>query len=315
MKLKSNSHWLKKVGNQRDWYWRGWQIRYSFQSQQNTDLSPTCPILLIHGFGVSLKHWRHNISLLSAHAPVYAIDLLGFGSSQKAYTSFGVDLWSELVSDFWSEFINQPCLFIGNSVGSLIGLHTAVKSPEIAKGVVMLSLPELDTREQRIPAPILPVVKTIESVVANPFLVRLLFYIARQRSVIRRSLQIAYIDHRHVDDELIESICQPTTIRGAARTLIALTKSMNRFSISTSKLLEQANFPMLLIWGQGDRLIPPNSARKLAQLNRHIELHLLDNIGHCPHDEVPEIFHQILEQWLESHFLRESDESKTTSQY
>lgn len=42
------------------------------------------PILLIHGFGASVGHFRKNIPVLAGEGyRVYAIDLLGFGASDK----------------------------------------------------------------------------------------------------------------------------------------------------------------------------------------------------------------------------------------
>ena len=303
MKLKNESAWLSKVGHQRDWMWQGWHIHYSFHRQKSTLTNHhTLPIILLHGFGASLKHWRHNIALLSEYHPVYALDLLSFGKSQKAYTIYGIDLWSELVHDFWSDFIAQPCIIIGNSIGSLISLNSVVKYPQIAKGLVMLSLPDVAARQKLIPVKLQPLVMTLERIVANALLIRLLFYLARKPGIIRRSLATAYINHENLDDELVDLIIQPTHDHGAARALIALTRSMNNFSTSVSELLTQVNIPMLLMWGKRDRFIPPHSAKKWAKVNPLIELKLLDNIGHCPHDEAPEIFHQVLREWLETYF-------------
>jgi haloalkane dehalogenase len=310
MKLKNESAWLAKIGHQRDWIWQGWHIHYSF-SQPTSPLKQqnNIPIILLHGFGVSLKHWRHNIALLSQHHSVYALDLLGFGNSQKAYTNYGVELWSELVYDFWSNFINQPCILIGNSIGSLIALNTVVQYPQMAKGLIMLSLPDVAARQKLIPAKLQSLVETVEQVVANPLLIRLLFYVARKPTIIRRSLITAYINHQHVDDELIHLIIQPTHDRGAARALIALTKSMGKFYTSVSDLLQKVKIPMLLIWGKCDRLVPPNQAQKWAKINPLIQLELLENTGHCPHDEVPEIFHSLTKEWLSINFYRAENNS------
>ncbi|NEO86883.1 MAG: alpha/beta hydrolase, partial [Spirulina sp. SIO3F2] len=53
--------WLEQVGQQRDWLWRGWQIRYSVGRVLSPQSPNAPPILLLHGFGAALEHWRHNI--------------------------------------------------------------------------------------------------------------------------------------------------------------------------------------------------------------------------------------------------------------
>lgn len=54
---------------------------------------------------------------------VYAIDLLGFGASEKPVLNYSIDLWAELVSDFASEIFDQPYVLVGNSIGSLVCLE------------------------------------------------------------------------------------------------------------------------------------------------------------------------------------------------
>lgn len=288
----------EKIGNQRDWIWHGWHIRYTFQRVAPENKLSDIPIILLHGFGASIGHWRHNIPVLSQNHTVYALDLLGFGASKKAYTNYGIELWSQLIYDFWSVFINKPCIIIGNSIGSLIALNTVAEYPIIAKGLVMLSLPDISARQKLIPAKIFPLVKTLENLVASPLLIRLIFLVARQPNFIRRCLKFAYIDHTNVDDELVNIISFPPRDHGAARALIALSKSVSNFPLSAEELLKKIDIPMLLLWGKSDRLIPPIFAAEFAKTNSQIELKLLDNLGHCLHDENPQLFHLLLLEWL-----------------
>jgi len=164
----------------------------------------------------------------------------------------------------------------------------------------MLSLTDLSARQKMLPKFVLPLVKTLETIVASPLLIRIIFLVARRPGVIRKWLGVAYVDKTSVDDELVDIIATPPQDKGAARTLIALSKSVNQsdFSLSARELLGQVNIPMLLLWGKGDRFIPPTIAPQLATVNPLITLNLLDDLGHCLHDEKPDLFHQILFDWL-----------------
>lgn len=299
-----NSQELPKYQNHlnlRSWIWRGWQINYTFQRVANNYQGVDIPIILLHGFGASIGHWRKNIPVLSEKHTVYALDLLGFGASQKVYTSYQVDLWASQIYDFWRSFINTPVILIGNSIGSLIALELAVNYPEMATGLVMLTLPDINQKQAMIPKFLRPVVTTIENVIANPWLIRIIFYYVRNPKIIRNALKFAYVDQSAVTDELVEIICQPTEDKGAARTLIALTKSSNKakFSPSVKSLLKQLEIPTLLLWGDGDRLIPSMAIPKLVKKKANINLQLLKERGHCIHDESPNQFHQIFWQWRE----------------
>ena len=80
-------HWQERVGNQRDWVWRGWQTRYTYVRPPEIN-SQTKPLILLHGFGASIGHWRHNLEVLGQYHTVYALDMLGFGASEKAAANF-----------------------------------------------------------------------------------------------------------------------------------------------------------------------------------------------------------------------------------
>jgi len=50
------------------------------------------PIVLIHGFGASSAHWRYNLPALAETHRVFAIDLLGFGLSDKPLTDYNAEV-------------------------------------------------------------------------------------------------------------------------------------------------------------------------------------------------------------------------------
>jgi pimeloyl-ACP methyl ester carboxylesterase len=69
---------LKSIRSEKlTWNWRGHQVKYTVSGVGQ-------PLLLIHGFGASIDHWRKNIPVLvEGGYQVYAIDLLGFGGSDR----------------------------------------------------------------------------------------------------------------------------------------------------------------------------------------------------------------------------------------
>ena len=64
-------------------------------------------------------------------------------------------------------------------------------------------------------------------------------------------------------------------------------------------LLGRLSQPLLLIWGQQDRLVPLRVADAICRLREDAPLEVLAGIGHCPHDENPEAFHRVLIPWLQ----------------
>jgi pimeloyl-ACP methyl ester carboxylesterase len=300
--------WSKRIGHQRDWVWRGWQTRYSYMRSQQHDSSKP-PLILIHGFGASIEHWRNNIPVLSRDRTVYALDLLGFGASRKADTPYSVALWVQQVYDFWQTFIRQPVVLVGNSIGSLVCMTAAATYPDMVEGIVMLSLPDVSIRQAALPKWLLPIVTGLENAIASPPLLKTIFKVVRRPSIVRRWVGVAYIERSAVTDELIDILSAPAQDDGAAQTFCNLFKSVRlpEFSPSATAILPKLEIPMLLVWGRQDCMVPFAIAPILASLNPKIKFVELENAGHCPHDEYPDKFNAILLEWLDIHFKRAID--------
>ncbi|MEW5856377.1 MAG: alpha/beta fold hydrolase [Cyanobacteriota bacterium] len=293
-------HWQHRIGSQRDWVWRGWQTRYTYiRASQPTPM--TTPLLLLHGFGTSIGHWRHNLAVLGQSHTVYALDMLGFGASRKAQVEYKIDLWVEQVYDFWRTFIQQPVVLVGNSIGSLVCLAVAAAHPEMVKGFVMMSLPDPSVEEEAIPTWLRPVVAAVKGVVASPLILQNVFYLVRRPSFVRKWAAIAYANPNAVTDELVDILAGPAQDRGSAAAFGAILKAMTsaKFSPSVKTLLPTLNTPMLLIWGRQDKMIPLSVLARFRDINPKLQLVELD-AGHCPHDECPDEVNQIILNWLDT---------------
>ena len=304
-------YWHHRIGNQRDWVWRGWQTRFTFMRAKRSNTTNT-PIILIHGFGAAIEHWRKNIPILSENHTVYAIDLLGFGASRKANTDYSINLWVEQVHDFWQTFIGTPAVLIGNSIGSLIALTAAATYPEMAKGLTMLSLLDLSSQQEIIPKWVQPIERTFKAIVASSPLIPVIFQLLRRKGTISNWVKLAYCDRAAITEELVEILAIPPQDEGATRAFsrLFIGATQSSFALPAKVLLPKLKIPTLLLWGTQDRVIPPrlgkiNIAEKLACFNPQIDLIELDRAGHCLHDECPDRFNPIILDWLEKIFKNE----------
>lgn len=303
--------WQQRVGSQRDWFWRGWQTRYTYFRPPVTALATTTPVILLHGFGASIGHWRHNLEVLGQYHTVYAIDLLGFGASGKASANYKIQLWVDQVYDFWQTFIGQQVVLVGNSMGSMVGLAAAAAHPDMVKGIAMINVPDLSQREEVIPSWLQPVVFTAEGIVA-PMLVKSLFHLIRRPPILRRILSgLVYANPKAVTTELVEILAEPALDKGAAAVFGNLFKATNspEYAPKVKAVLSTLEMPILLIWGLQDRMIPPSLAnpRQYVALNPNLKLVEIEHAGHCPHDECPEQVNQILLDWLDAQFKGQKD--------
>lgn len=299
--MQATNHWHQRIGNQRDWVWRGWQTRYTYVKAATGDCCEKSPLILLHGFGASIEHWRHNLPVLSQQHTVYALDLLGFGASRKAHVDYNVFLWAEQVYDFWKIFIRRSVVLVGNSIGSLVCLTLAATYPEMVKGMVMLNLPDVSLRQEMIPPRLQSLVTTIENLVASPLLLKNLFKLLRRQPMLRCWAAIAYANKSVITEELLEILSAPAYDEGAEQTFCTLFRAVRQpeFAPPAKEILPKLNIPILLIWGSQDRMVLPSLASIFVELNPNIKLVEIERAGHCPHDECPEQFNRILLDWLE----------------
>jgi pimeloyl-ACP methyl ester carboxylesterase len=292
--------WQQRVGYQRDWVWRGWQTRYSFQRGKLPQQSLP-PVLLVHGFGASIGHWEHNFAALATDRTVYAVDLVGWGGSRKPSVNYDIDLWVAQIHDFWQTFIGEPTILVGNSIGSLVALVAAARHPEMASSLVMVSLPDLSAEQEMIPKPLQPLVNGIKRAILSPMLLNSLFWLVSKPSVARRWAKIAYFNPDRVTDDLVALFLTPAREKDAPAAFVKIMQGMtsSNFSPNIRKLLPGMDLPMLLIWGAQDRMIPKGTAAILLSLNPLLKLVSLQASGHCAHHESPDEVNDIIGNWIE----------------
>ncbi|MDX2096591.1 MAG: alpha/beta fold hydrolase [Leptolyngbyaceae cyanobacterium bins.59] len=281
------------------WNWNGHQIRYTVAGQGQ-------PLLLVHGFGASIGHWRKNIpALAKAGFQVFAVDLLGFGASDKPALDYTLDLWVDLLHDFWMAHIQQPTVWVGNSIGALIGLMTIAQFPETAAGGILLnSAGGLNHRPDEL-NPILRVVMgTFTRLVKSPIVGPLLFNQIRQKHRIRRTLTQVYRNAEAITDELVELLYAPSCDPGAQRVFASVLTAPP--GPTPAELLPQISCPLLVLWGEDDPWTPIRAAQIYQQLHNDltpsqippIQFVSIPKTGHCPHDERPEVVNPLMIDWL-----------------
>jgi len=257
-------------------------------------------ILLVHGFGASTDHWRHNIPVLAQRHEVHAIDLLGFGRSAKpAELAYGGPLWRDQLAAYVQERIGRPTVLAGNSLGGFSALAAGAALGDQAAGVVLLNAAGPFSDEQAPPKGWGAITRqTIAgALLKSPVLQRLLFENLRRPATIRRTLNQVYVDKTNVDEALVEAIRRPSLDPGAFgvfRTVFDIPRGQ-----PLDELFVQLTCPLLLLWGIRDPWI--NAVGRRAAFQRHAPVGTREVVleaGHCPHDEVPDQVNAALLDWI-----------------
>ena len=282
------------------WNWRGIDVNYI--SYGNT--GP--PVILIHGFGASSYQWRYNIPELAKNHRVYALDLVGFGWSEKVVTDYtGGEVWSDQIADFIREFVGSEGAYIaGNSLGGFAALATAARNPDVIKGIIGLNIAGQFAQD----VDLMPTVSQAEE--NNIFLkwrrqlgdlfrqLLLIYSFHATRSRVRKILLAVYHNKNNVDDDLVRSIEAAAEDPHAFDVYCKLIQSTLSKAVTLDELLEVIRVPMLLLWGMKDPWITPKKGYRIVEAYKAAEFVPLD-AGHCVQDECPEIVNEQLMSWIE----------------
>lgn len=264
-------------------------------------------LLLVHGFGASTDHWRHNLPVLAGRHEVHAIDLLGFGRSAKpSGLPYGGALWRDQLTTYVRERIGRPTVLVGNSLGGYAALAAGAAlsasssgEPPLAAGVVLLNAAGPFSEDQVEPQGWGAIAKRTfgRAIVTSPVVQRLLFENLRRPATVRRTLERVYIDRSNVDEALVESILRPSRDPGAFgvfRTVFDIPRGE-----PLDALFPRLDAPLLLLWGLHDPWM--NAAGRRSTFARHAPPNTSEVVfeaGHCPHDEVPHLVNAALLEWL-----------------
>lgn len=262
------------------------------------------PLVLIHGFGASIGHWRKNIPVLAAAGyRVFALDLLGFGGSDKPELDYTLELWQQQLKDFWDTHIQEPTVFVGNSIGALLSLMVVTNYPDLAAGGILINCAGgLNHRPDELNLPLRLVMGMFTKFVSSKITGPLLFNLIRQKPRIRRTLMQVYRDRDAITEELVDLLYTPSCDPGAQRVFASVLTAPP--GPSPTELLPKVQRPLQVIWGEDDPWTPIAGAaiyQQQSETGKDIEFVGIPHAGHCPHDEKPNAVNQLMIDWLCEH--------------
>lgn len=282
------------------------------------------PILLVHGFGASVGHFRYQFpTLVEAGYRVYAIDLLGFGASDKpGNVEYSIELFTDLLKDFVLEMEDQELVHsststlpkkkwvvAGNSIGGLVSLGVAEQLPDLIRGVVLFNCSGGMSvfRDEYVPVIFRPILYFFKNFILGPSFGGYFFSNFKTRKNVESVLksQGVYRNASRVDEELLETLLEPGNDEGAETVFLKVFGGPP--GPTPESILPKLECPVLAIWGGADPWTPVDAGMHPGtQFHRYMrdeddfELVVVPNAGHCPHDEAPEEVNAQMIRWMES---------------
>jgi pimeloyl-ACP methyl ester carboxylesterase len=250
------------------------------------------PVLLIHGYGAMIEHWQAVMRPIARQHTMLALDLHNFGQSAIVKQP-SRQLWAEQCAELISAACHGPAVVVGHSMGGSVAAQLAQSYPQLVRGLVLVDSTGLNDPTNQ-PSTL---DNAIFSLARAPGVGELLAGLAANKQGARQGLLAAYYRKEKVTPELVEQFSRPLRRPGGPAAYLAATRAFPDLFLDAKP--GDISCPALLIWGEHDRSVPPALAAYFKRtLLPQAEIAIIPASGHCPFDETPQPFCDILLPWL-----------------
>jgi len=246
------------------------------------------PLLLLHGLGANSFSWRENIGPLSRHYHVLAPDLPAHGRTPPGLTpDFQLETLAREILRLLDHHGLSRAALIGNSLGGGLALLLARECPERFPALVLLA-----------PAAALPRIPWLFYPLRVPLLGLAVAALLGPWAA-RAGLHLAYHRQALITPEVVAGYAASFRNLDNRLALRRLVRQLEPWPLpEVEALLRQVRQPVCLIWGEQDRILPPDQAVWLKERLPQAELHLLPEVGHAPQEEAPDLVNEIIIAFL-----------------
>jgi pimeloyl-ACP methyl ester carboxylesterase len=247
------------------------------------------PLVLIHGLAGRWQNWLENIPRLAQHRRVVALDLPGFGRSAMPVQPTSISLYADTVDALCDALELGHVAVVGNSMGGFTGAELAIRHPARVERLVLVDAAGVSINELH-PLPARTLLTALSSSpVATRSGIRAVLRRPRTRHVALASVM------RHplrMKTDLLYELMRGIGAPGLLPAIDAAT------SYDFRDRLSEIACPTLIVHGRNDMLVPLGDADILATHIADSTQLLLDDTGHVPMLERPQIFNDALLEFI-----------------
>jgi pimeloyl-ACP methyl ester carboxylesterase len=254
-------------------------------------------VVCLHGLGSNKASFFESVAALAGDHTVHAIDLPGFGSSDKpARGRYNAPWFASAVIDYLDAHGIERAHLIGNSMGGRVALEVGFDAPGRVSSLSLLC-PALAFRRRQL-APVIRLLRPELAII--PHVLR--------EPLVRAQFRALFADHERLDpaaaDVAVEEFLRLYRSRAARVAFFAAARNIyldephgeDGFYARLARLEP----PALFIWGDQDTLIPAKFSRHVAKAIPGVDQVILTNCGHVPQVELADITNRMIRDRIAS---------------
>ena len=229
------------------------------------DLGNGPPLLLIHGLGGDADEWVFCMKDLSSSHRVIAIDLLGFGRSDKPLIHYTIHGFVEVLEHFLNALAIERISLMGSSLGGWIATAFTLNFPQRTDKLILVDPAGLQSK-----APVMPIDLRVST-----------------RRHMRDILNMMFYDQSFVTEDLVDLAYQGHLHRQDGYTIDSVLQNFKDEREWLDAKIAKLDVPTLILWGEHDTLIPASMSERFHQFIRGSQLEIIPQCGHLPALEKP----------------------------
>jgi pimeloyl-ACP methyl ester carboxylesterase len=257
------------------------------------DIGEGDPIVFIHGLSGAWVNWLENIPHFAHSQRVIAMDLPGFGHSPMPVEKISISGYGRIVDELLDTLGIDRAVIVGNSMGGFIGAEVALRFSTRVEKLVLVSAAGLSIEHQR-NEPVLRVLERLDNL--------LIFtggWAATRSDVLacrprmRRQIMRLVADHA----EALPAPLIAEQVKGSGKPgFVPALDALSDYPIRDR--LGEIECPVLVVWGEKDRLVPVRDAYEFGRLIAHAQVEVWPDTGHVAMLERPAAFNALVERFV-----------------
>ncbi len=234
-------------------------------------------LLLLHGYGESLLAWQPMFDRLARRTRVVAVDLPGFGLSDKPASGYSLARMTDRLADFLDRWTRGPVIVVGHSLGGEIAAALALRRPDRISGLVLLAPAG---------AGLTPAADSVQKAAD----------VMGWLHVASGILLLPIHDPAWLGESDSALAYEPTTEAAYRTAAAAVLREFDFKALEDS--FPRIHQPVLLLWGRQDPTVPFATGERIAAALPSVTFVPLDHTLHRPHQSEPDRVAAEIESWM-----------------
>lgn len=240
-------------------------------------------VLFIHGLGSAADRWMKIPDDLSSDFHCIALDLPGFGESDKPENlDYTIDQFRTIIISFLNKIPiqNEKINLIGHSLGGYIASEIAIQNQNYVRRLVLIDSSGMLGK----PTPIL---EEYLGAAMNP-----------TPEIVRKAFEKMVADPKRISQPLVDGFIRRINMLNAKKAFESTLVNSATTQIGLNRLRKIHSIPTLILWGDQDMVIPLEHSNFFKENINDSRLEIIEDAGHTPFAEKPDQVCQLLRNFL-----------------